>query len=293
MQYIDFPLTNQQSPSMIPQKKPVPQRRQQISTENDSEATSFDDEITPSSGNKKTTIFILCFVGAIAIGIGAYLLIKSNQKAKETEKAEDIARQIEEQVNLDFENYEEEMEAPATEEATEEALPEEILNVEKVTDIVVVDDYDKYSSKEIETATGTVSFDQGTEDLNIIREHKNEVTLDEPKPADVPEEKVFTSVEQMPQFPGGEGAMLKYLSEHVVYPPMAQENNVQGRVVVQFVIKKDGSIGDVKVVRSKDPDLDKEAVRVVKTFPKFTPGKMNGQPVDVWYTLPINFKLQW
>ncbi|MDE6317852.1 MAG: energy transducer TonB, partial [Muribaculaceae bacterium] len=76
------------------------------------------------------------------------------------------------------------------------------------------------------------------------------------------------------------------------YPTMAMENNVQGRVVVQFVVTKDGSIGEVKVARGKDPDLDKEAVRVVKTLPKFIPGKMNGQAVNVWYTLPINFKLQ-
>lgn len=103
---------------------------------------------------------------------------------------------------------------------------------------------------------------------------------------------MFTSVEQMPEFPGGQAALMSWLANHIKYPAMAQENGVQGRVVVQFVVKTDGSIGDVKVVRSKDPDLDKEAVRVVKTFPNFTPGKMNGQPVNVWYTLPVSFKLQ-
>ncbi len=72
---------------------------------------------------------------------------------------------------------------------------------------------------------------------------------------------------------------------------MALENNVQGRVVVKFVVKKDGSVGNVAVVRGKDPDLDKEAVRVVKSLPAFTPGTMNGKPVAVWYTLPINFRL--
>ena len=73
---------------------------------------------------------------------------------------------------------------------------------------------------------------------------------------------------------------------------MAMENNIQGRVVVQFVVTSTGKIGEVKVVRSKDPDLDKEAVRVVKSLPNFIPGKMNGQAVNVWYTLPITFKLQ-
>ena len=96
----------------------------------------------------------------------------------------------------------------------------------------------------------------------------------------------------MPQFPGGEAELMKYISNNIKYPTMAMENNIQGRVVVQFVVTKTGKIGEVKVVRSKDPDLDKEAVRIVKTLPNFIPGKMNGQAVSVWYTLPITFKLQ-
>ena len=85
---------------------------------------------------------------------------------------------------------------------------------------------------------------------------------------------------------------MKYVANHIKYPTMAAENNIQGRVVVKFVVKKDGSVGEVQVLRGKDPDLDKEAVRVVRTLPKFIPGKMNGQAVSVWFTLPINFKLQ-
>lgn len=104
-------------------------------------------------------------------------------------------------------------------------------------------------------------------------------------------EKVYTAVEQMPQFPGGEGEVMKYISTHIKYPSMAMENNIQGRVVVQFVVTKTGTIGEVKVIRGKDPDLDKEAIRVVKSLPKFIPGKMNGEVVNVWYTLPINFKI--
>ena len=102
---------------------------------------------------------------------------------------------------------------------------------------------------------------------------------------------IFRSVEQMPQFPGGEAALMKYIESHIKYPPLAATNNVQGRVIVQFVVNKDGSIGEVKVVRSVDKDLDKEAIRVIKTLPKFTPGRQNGQVVSVWYTLPVSFKL--
>lgn len=106
------------------------------------------------------------------------------------------------------------------------------------------------------------------------------------------EEKGLESGDVMPQFPGGEVAMLKWIAEHVKYPETAQESNIQGRVVVQFVVTKTGSIGKVKIVRSVDPDLDKEAVRVIKSLPRFYPGKVNGKPVNVWMTLPISFKLQ-
>lgn len=103
---------------------------------------------------------------------------------------------------------------------------------------------------------------------------------------------IFSSVEQDPSFPGGQAALLQWVSQHIQYPPVAAENGIQGRVTVQFVVTKTGSIGQVKVVRGKDPDLDREAIRVVKSLPKFTPGKMNGHPVNVWYTLPITFRLQ-
>ena len=110
------------------------------------------------------------------------------------------------------------------------------------------------------------------------------------KPESTEGETIFRSVEQMPQFPGGEAALMKYIDNHIKYPANAAKNNIQGRVIVQFVVRKDGSVGKVKVVRSVDKDLDKEAVRVVKSLPKFTPGRQNGQVVSVWYTLPVTFK---
>ena len=106
---------------------------------------------------------------------------------------------------------------------------------------------------------------------------------------DYGEEDVFQVVEDMPTFPGD---INKWLGKNVKYPVIAQENNIQGRVTVQFVIEKDGSITDVKVLRGVDPSLDKEAVRVVKSMPKWKPGKQRGKPVRVSYTVPINFRLQ-
>ena len=108
---------------------------------------------------------------------------------------------------------------------------------------------------------------------------------------DKPSEEIFKSVEQMPCFPGGEAGLMKYIDSHLNYPPEAAQNKIQGRVIVQFVVEKDGSIGEVKVVRSVNKDLDKEAIRLVKSLPDFTPGRQNGQAVPVWYTLPVTFKL--
>ena len=104
--------------------------------------------------------------------------------------------------------------------------------------------------------------------------------------------KVYTSVEQMPQFPGGEAALMRYVASHMKYPPMAEEQGIQGTCIVQFVVTSTGYIGEVKVVRSLSPDCDNEAKRVVRSLPRFTPGKQNGQPVNVWYTLRPTFKLQ-
>lgn len=103
-------------------------------------------------------------------------------------------------------------------------------------------------------------------------------------------DKVFTAVEQMPQFPGGDSKLMKYISEKIKYPET--DECVDGQVIVQFVVTKTGEIGDVKVVRHLHPMFDEEAVRVVKSLPKFIPGRKNGVPVNVWYTLPIRFRTE-
>jgi protein TonB len=103
---------------------------------------------------------------------------------------------------------------------------------------------------------------------------------------------VFQVVETMPSFPGGDAALFKFLSDNVKYPVIAQENGIQGRVICQFVVNRDGSIVDVEVVRPVDPSLDKEAIRVIKSMPNWSPGKQRGKAVRVKYTLPVNFRLQ-
>ena len=143
----------------------------------------------------------------------------------------------------------------------------------------------------VEDNVETESIEVNTED-----DKEAEVVIAAPVEAPVEEEEeevIFKVVETMPEFPGGSKALFKYLSENVKYPVIAQENGIQGRVICQFTINKDGSIVDVEVVRSGgDPSLDKEAVRVIKSMPKWNPGKQRGKPVRVKYTVPVNFKLQ-
>lgn len=104
--------------------------------------------------------------------------------------------------------------------------------------------------------------------------------------------KVYDDVDEMPSFPGGNYGLMTFLAQNMVYPVTAQENGVQGRVIISFVVETDGSITDVKVARSVDPSLDREAMRVVKAMPKWTPGKKDGKPVRVKYTTPVVFRLQ-
>lgn len=143
-----------------------------------------------------------------------------------------------------------------------------------------------------------VEDDVETETIEINAEDDKETEVVIAPPVEVPvdeevEEVVFVVVETMPEFPGGQQALFKYLSENVKYPVIAQENGIQGRVICQFVVNKDGAIVDVEVVRSGgDPSLDKEAVRVIKSMPKWNPGKQRGKAVRVKYTVPVNFRLQ-
>ncbi len=259
-------------------------------------------ELRRQSDKRHNRAVIFVLIGLILVLIGGYfwgMYSDYRREQRELELQAQLEQQLADIAAAEAEEPEEVEEVPqAVEEPQrEEALPEDILNTIKDTEISIAADEEvteditsKDDVAESTAAAGSTTFDQGTDDLNVVREHKEEIIVEE-KHEPVKEE-IFTAVEQMPQFPGGEGELLKYISTHIKYPTMAAENNIQGRVVVKFVVQKDGKVGEVVVLRGTDPDLDKEAVRVVKTLPNFIPGKMNGQAVSVWYTLPINFKLQ-
>ena len=257
--------------------------------------------IRTDSPKRHTRAVIYTVLGALLVGLLAFGLIKVNEYI-EQKRIADMAEQEEVLIDMSQEAEEPEEQQERLEQPKPEVLPEEVLKSVKVTELQIVED-DKVKKedeiktqdelKETETAFGQKDNEKGTEDRNVTRTLKEEVVVEKPveKPKEVKEE-IFRSVEQMPQFPGGEAALMKYLQSHINYPPMAAENNVQGKVIVQFVVDKTGKVGEVKVVRNVDKDLDNEAVRVCQALPKFTPGRQNGRPVSVWYTLPIQFKLQ-
>ena len=259
-------------------------------------------ELRKHSDGRHNRAVLFTLIGLVVVLVASYFLGMYNDYRREQHELE-LQAQLEQllaqmEAEAAEEQQEEEVIEAVQEPEAEEALPEEILNTIKDTEIAIAADNEvteditsKDDVQESTAAAGASTFDQGTDNLEVVRTHKDEIIVEEKKPEPVKEE-IFTAVEQMPQFPGGEAELLKYVATHIKYPTMAAENNIQGRVVVKFVVKKDGNVGEVVVLRGKDPDLDKEAVRVVKSLPRFIPGKMNGQAVSVWYTLPINFKLQ-
>jgi protein TonB len=118
--------------------------------------------------------------------------------------------------------------------------------------------------------------------------------IDAPPPPPPVEETTYdlAAVQEQPDFPGGMSKMYQYLQDHTVYPQMEQDAGIQGKVYVEFVVDKDGSVEDVTIKRGVNPNLDREALRAVKSMPKWTPGKMNGKPVKCRFTIPVQFKLQ-
>ena len=152
----------------------------------------------------------------------------------------------------------------------------------QVAQIKVVED-DEVADEDIEI-DAEVDQDEAIEEYNYEAPEVEE--------EDIAEEEVFISVEEQPEFPGGTGKLLEYVQKNLKYPMAARESDIQGRVFVGFVVEKDGSISNVKVLRGIGGGCDEEAIRVVQSLPKFKPGKQRGNAVRVQYTLPIVFKLQ-
>jgi protein TonB len=169
--------------------------------------------------------------------------------------------------------------------STIQFIEPEIVSAEEIKEDQELKTQDELQDSKIQISTQSI---EGTDevhgvDIADLEKHK--------EAADEKEEEIFLVVEQNPEFPGGNAAMRKFLSDNMNYPPIAAENGIKGRVTLQFVVNKEGVISQVKVVKGVDPSLDKEAVRVVESMPKWVPGKQNGKPVNVWFTLPVTFQL--
>ena len=249
------------------------------------------------SRHNKAFFYVLIGLVAVCLLIFGYMKYEAYKTQKAEEEAKAKLEQQQKLAQMEAEK-EEEKEEEVEQIEIEEVKPEAPqLATQLMTELLLTDtpkeDNEIKANADIQKDNSVMStFTQaGSDDINLIKEHKKEVVQEKPR-EEKKKEEVFTHVEQMPKFPGGDAELYKFISNNLNYPAMAIENNVQGRVVVQFVVTKDGSIGNVKVVRSVDRDLDNEAIRVCKKLPKFIPGKQNGQPVNVWYTLPVTFKLQ-
>ena len=215
--------------------------------------------------DKKLTYLLLGFVFVLSI---CYVALEWTEKEVTVYEIIDEEFLIEDEIEIQ----------QTTQDITPPPPPAPVQEIEVLT---VVDD-------EVETQHIEINTEDDKDVEVVVAAPVEQVVEDEEV-----EEEVFVVVEKMPEFPGGQAALFKYLSENVKYPVIAQENGIQGRVICQFVVNKDGSIVDVEVVRTGgDPSLDKEAVRVIKSMPKWSPGQQRGKAVRVKYTVPVNFKLQ-
>ena len=243
----------------------------------------------------KRNIMALLVMFAIGLAIAAFVAIKG---VVENAMKSDVA--IEADVELAKLAEKKEAKVEKKEEPKIEKIEVEKVksSVKFVPPVIKKDDEVKpeeelKSQEELnKTNTAIGAFDVKGNDEAAGEVLKAKEVIAQPDPPKEEETKVFDVVEQMPSFPGGQSALLQYLSSNIKYPVVAEENGVQGRVIVTFVVEKDGSITDVRVVKSVDPSLDKEAQRVVKSMPKWIPGKQNGAAVRVKYTVPVTFRLQ-
>ena len=251
-----------------------------------------------TSGRNIKALLILVIAAALVGGFLAWKVIEQKQaeeqqaymEAMELAKLQQQAKKEEKKKEPVKPKIEPKKEIPVARETQKFTAPV-IKKDELVKEENQVKQMDKLDEK---VAVGTENKEGTKSRLAEAVRSDIAVAAPPPPPAPKPEvsNKVFDVVEEMPHFPGGPAALQAFLSSNTKYPVVAQENGVQGRVIVSFVVERDGSITDVRVVRSVDPSLDREASRVVRSMPRWSPGKQNGSTVRVKYTVPVVFRLQ-
>lgn len=218
---------------------------------------------------------------AIGVALISTVIITPYLNAK---AAENRAKRAERQVEIKMENLDQPAEQIAPP-PPPPPPPQDVVQQAKYVPPVVVDSVKPEENVQLMTADQAQIEVQDEEVVEIV-EVKEEVQEEEP------EAEPFVVVEEMPLFPGGDAALLAFIAENTQYPEVAKENNIQGKVIVRFCVTSKGTVDRVSVLKGVDPELDKEAIRVVQTLPAFKPGKQGGKPVPVWYMVPINFTLK-
>jgi periplasmic protein TonB len=194
-------------------------------------------------------------------------------------------KRTERQVEIKMQNLDQPDEV-VTPPPAEPPPPQDVVQQSKYIPPVIVDSVKPEEDIQLMTADQAQVEVQDEDVVEIVEVIKEEVQEEDP------EAEPFLVVEEMPLFPGGETALMRYLIENTQYPEVAKENNIQGKVIIQFCVTSKGGVDKVSVFKGVDPELDAEAIRVVKTLPLFSPGKQGGKPVPVWFTVPISFQLK-
>ena len=242
--------------------------------------------------NVKSMLLVFAVIIAIMAAVAAKVAIENAFPKK-------VAMETDVELSKLAQKKEAKVEKKAPVKVEEQKVVEKVKSSVKFTPPVIKKDSEVKPEEELKsqedlnkTKTAIGSFDVKGNDEAGGEVLKAKEVIAQPEPPKEEETKVFDVVEVMPSFPGGQGALFEWLSKNIKYPVVAEENGVQGRVIVTFVVERNGSITDVQVVKSVDPSLDKEAVRVVKSMPHWIPGKQNGSAVRVKFTVPVTFRLQ-
>jgi len=225
------------------------------------------------------TMIVALLIGIFIIGT-AIVTPYLNAKAVERGKAR-AERQVEIKLeNLDTPN---EQVAPPP---PPPPPPADVVQQQKYVPPEVVDSIKPEDMVQLMTADQATETVVNEEVVEVVEAPKEEVQEEEAEP------EPFVVVEEMPMFPGGDKALLDYIALNTNYPEVAKENNIQGRVIVRFCVTAKGGVSQVSILKGVDPELDKEAIRVVNTLPTFKPGKQGGKAVPVWFSVPITFTLK-
>ena len=242
--------------------------------------------------NLKSMLIVFAVIIAIMAAVAAKVAIENAFPKK-------VAMETDVELSKLAQKKEAKVEKKAPVKVEEQKVVEKVKSSVKFTPPVIKKDDEVKPEEELKsqedlnkTNTAIGSFDVKGNDEAGGEVLKAKEVIAQPEPPKEEETKVFDVVEVMPSFPGGQAALFEWLSKNIKYPVVAEENGVQGRVIVTFVVERNGSITDVQVVKSVDPSLDKEAVRVVKAMPHWIPGKQNGSAVRVKFTVPVTFRLQ-